>query len=99
MNVSAYSEESGFMDYDGNMDSSICSINSSVFTSSITLSPVKEATEPHMKIEAPALFMESPENRTGSKTSSNTVIKMSLPDSHILIPKPIKVIKRSLSDF
>ena len=51
MNTSAYSEESGFVDCEGSMESSISSMNSSIFTTSIHLSPVKEAKEPQTPME------------------------------------------------
>jgi len=93
MNSSAYSEESGFLDYEGSMDSSICSsnsMNSSFFTSSINLSPVKEAKEPSSPIEVSRRFMDSPEFGVGSITSTDTVIKISLPNTQVLDSRPKK---------
>jgi hypothetical protein len=93
MNISACSEESGFLDYEGSMDSSISSshsMNSSFFTSSINLSPVKEAKEPCSPYEGPTGFLDSPEFGFGSITTSETVIKVSLPNTEVLRPEPKK---------
>jgi len=50
--VTSYSDESGFLDGDGNMNisnHSTSSMNSSIFTNSIDLSPVKEMREPQVR--------------------------------------------------
>ena len=49
--VTSYSDESGFLDGDSNMNISnysTSSMNSSIFTNSIDLSPVKEMREPQV---------------------------------------------------
>lgn len=91
MNTSGCSEESGFLDYEGSMDSSISSsysMNNSFFTSSINLSPVKETKEPTSPSEGPIAFMESPKYGIGSITTTDTVIKVSLPNTEASRPKP-----------
>jgi len=91
MNTSGYSEESGFLDYEGSMDSSISSshsMNNSFFTSSINLSPVKEAKEPNSPTKGSIAFMESPEYGFGSITTSDTVIKVTLPTTEDSRSKP-----------
>lgn len=86
MTVSAYSEESGFHDYEGSMksstcsmNSSICSMNSSFFTASINLSPVKEANEPISVIESTPFPLNLQEYGVGTVTYSDTEIKLTLP--------------------
>ena len=91
MNTSGYSEESGFLDYEGSMDSSISSshsMSSSFLTSSINLSPVKEAKEPNSPTRGSTAFMESPEYGFASITTSDTVIKVTLPTTKDSRPKP-----------
>jgi len=91
MNTSGYSEESGFLDYEGSMDSSISSshsMSSSFLTSSINLSPVKEAKEPNSPTRGSTAFMESPEYGFASITTSDTVIKVTLPTTKDSKPKP-----------
>eukprot|EP00092_Neocalanus_flemingeri_P009408 GFUD01010122.1.p1 GENE.GFUD01010122.1~~GFUD01010122.1.p1 ORF type:complete len:412 (+),score=77.76 GFUD01010122.1:375-1610(+) len=86
MNASVYSQESGFLDYEGSMDSSICSMSSSIFTSSVNLSPVKEAKEPQSPIETTQSPLGLPEYGIGPITCSDTVIKVTLPISQDLKP-------------
>ena len=82
------SDESGFQDYDG--DRMETSVTSSLFTSSINLSPVKEAREP-------GSFLTSPEEEEegGGATSitvTETVITAFDLDGRLLLePEPFQV--------
>jgi len=67
----------------GSMDTSVSSISSSMFVSSVNLSPVKEAGESPLRItelSSPThRFEDSPEICLGDISTTDTVIKVSVP--------------------